>query len=1094
MTPTARAPRPARKSRPAIFEPLEHRRLLHGGSHGLAPIWYDGGVIDDDTVPVVSVPANTASARSSDAVANAANGLPDLHSLPNAPAAIYLDFDGDAATNTDPYDEDGNPSTFNASEAANITKAWTDISTYYAMFNVDVTTVKPTKPFAWLVAGNNINGGYSGVGAFPDNNRNRPSSFNNSGDARNRTSGLAHELGHNFGLNHIADFDTDGNLVNEYSSGPDDLHGPIMGVDFARSVHKWTIGHPSNSPSDVQDDMAVIAGKIRRYDTGGDGYRPDDVGGTLATARALTASNGTYAASGIIERLADVDTYAFQSTGGSVSLSAQPNGRSGLDAKLTVLRPDGSIVAVADSAANGQQLSLDLPAGTYYAAVSGHGNAGDAGQYNLTINAPTLPAGYATSDVGNPGRPGAAGFNAATGAFTVTGSGSDIYGQSDQFRFAYQKLTGDGSITARVDGLTASQFNAKAGVMIRESLAANSRHALVEATPGLGVEFVRRAATGGASDSTRSGDFAYPVYVRIDRTGSTLRASRSTDGVNFTPIGSATISMAQTVYIGLAVSSADNGQTATATFSNVRTTGNVTSAAAATPTFNGLASPANLAVSVGTGTGLNATWDRVAGAVGYALERSADGAAFSRIATLNSAQSTYADANLAGSHRYFYRVGALDAAGAASAPSAVASAVNRPSAVRNLALTKFPNANGTQVILNWSDTDGETGYRIERATDGVTFAPIGNVGANVPSFTATGLGGNTAYQFRVVPLSNLGDGDSATVARYLPPVTGLRFTGVQPTRFSLAWTDVAGETGYRIDRSTDGETFAPYATLGAGATTFDDTGVAPLGEYFYRVTATTATETGATSATIFAAGPAAASLPAGWASADLGNVGGAGTSGYGPADGGTFTVIGSGADIWNTADEFQFASRTLTGDGQIVARLTAQQNTDFYAKAGLMVRGGLAPDAALRRSWTWATCAASGPTPTPSWPMRKAPSGPWWATATFWLPRKGCCNTTPAKWPLPRPLPLLPPPRCRPPGRRATTCASACCATRPPCWAWASSRFARWWPCSATGCCPTTRPRPTTAWCSSRKKPLASGLPCCACPGPIQCAGPTTRS
>ena len=173
-------------------------------------------------------------------------------------------------------------------------------------------------------------------------------------------------------------------------------------------------------------------------------------------------------------------------------------------------------------------------------------------------------------------------------------------------------------------------------------------------------------------------------------------------------------------------------------------------------------------------------------------------------------------------------------------------------------------------MLNWADTDGETGYRVERATDGVNFSPIATLGTNVPSYTVTGLNGSAGYQFRVVPLSSLGDGVPAVTSRGLVSVSNLRFTSIQPTRFSLAWADVAGETGYRVERSTDGDTFTTLATLGANATAFDDTAVAPLGEYFYRVTAFNATETSAPSATIFAAGPADASLPAGWASADLG--------------------------------------------------------------------------------------------------------------------------------------------------------------------------------------------------------------------------------
>lgn len=53
---------------------------------------------------------------------------------------------------------------------------------------------------------------------------------------------------------------------------------------------------------------------------------------------------------------------------------------------------------------------------------------------------------------------------------------------------------------------------------------------------------------------------------------------------------------------------------------------------------------------------------------------------------------------------------------------------------------------------------------------------------------------------------------------------------------------------------------------------------------------------------------------------------------------GTFTLQGSGADIWETADGCRFVSRSLSGDFVITAHLTSMSNTDYWAKAGLMVR------------------------------------------------------------------------------------------------------------------------------------------------------------
>jgi regulation of enolase protein 1 (concanavalin A-like superfamily) len=76
-------------------------------------------------------------------------------------------------------------------------------------------------------------------------------------------------------------------------------------------------------------------------------------------------------------------------------------------------------------------------------------------------------------------------------------------------------------------------------------------------------------------------------------------------------------------------------------------------------------------------------------------------------------------------------------------------------------------------------------------------------------------------------------------------------------------------------------------------------------------------------------------LPYPWVSADVGAVGQQGT---GTLGGGSFVLQGSGADIWGAADAFQFTAQTLRGDAEIVARVTAAQNTNRFAKAGFMMR------------------------------------------------------------------------------------------------------------------------------------------------------------
>ncbi len=79
-----------------------------------------------------------------------------------------------------------------------------------------------------------------------------------------------------------------------------------------------------------------------------------------------------------------------------------------------------------------------------------------------------------------------------------------------------------------------------------------------------------------------------------------------------------------------------------------------------------------------------------------------------------------------------------------------------------------------------------------------------------------------------------------------------------------------------------------------------------------------------------------------WANRDVGSTAFAGST---SVSSGVYTLRGSGADIWGTVDACEFASQQLTGDGSIVARVVSVQNTDPWAKAGVMIREGTAAGA-----------------------------------------------------------------------------------------------------------------------------------------------------
>jgi regulation of enolase protein 1 (concanavalin A-like superfamily) len=180
-----------------------------------------------------------------------------------------------------------------------------------------------------------------------------------------------------------------------------------------------------------------------------------------------------------------------------------------------------------------------------------------------------LPSPWANGDVGSVGIGGAVSFDGATWA--VGASGADVWGTADGFHYAYRSLSGDGSIVARVANVQSGHPWAKAGVMMRASLAAGSPHAFMFVTPSgvNGLAFQHRSEQGGATVHTSGGSGSAPVWVGLVRGGDTISAYHSPDGINWNFVGSATVSMVETIYVGLAVTSHDNGTLGTAAFDNV---------------------------------------------------------------------------------------------------------------------------------------------------------------------------------------------------------------------------------------------------------------------------------------------------------------------------------------------------------------------------------------------------------------------------------------------------------------------------------------------------------------------------------------------
>jgi hypothetical protein len=287
-----------------------------------------------------------------------------------------------------------------------------------------------------------------------------------------------------------------------------------------------------------------------------------DAGGATVQVQ-LTATNGTITLpviTGLTFSVGDGTSDATMTFTGTVAnLNLRLDG-------LTFIPTTNFPTGASPGAASVQIITNDL-------GNTGSGGAqSDSDTIAIAVNA--LGIFDANTDIGA----AAAGTSSSytSGSYTVKGSGWDVWDIDDGVQYLYRQLTGDGRLTARVvsETITPTTNNAaKAGVMFRQSLANNSRQAMMNIKKANGSEFVYRSATGGTSAASTTVGPAPAYWVRMTRVGDVFTAERSVDGVNWVQQGTPqTIAMGTTAYVGLAVSAVDVSKLNTAVFDNVALT------------------------------------------------------------------------------------------------------------------------------------------------------------------------------------------------------------------------------------------------------------------------------------------------------------------------------------------------------------------------------------------------------------------------------------------------------------------------------------------------------------------------------------------
>lgn len=265
-----------------------------------------------------------------------------------------------------------------------------------------------------------------------------------------------------------------------------------------------------------------------------------------------------------------------------------------------------------------------------------------------------------------------------------------------------------------------------------------------------------------------------------DETGFRVQRATSANG-NYTTL--TTTNANATSYSATGLSS---GTTYYFRVSAVNSSGNSNSVSASattsapTPTIPNAAS--NLTATVVSSTQINLTWvDNSSNETGFKVERALSaGGVYTTLVTTNANTTSYSVTGLVAGTTYYFRVSAVNSAGASAfASTSATTSVAAPAAPSNLSASAVSSS---QILLTWTDnSNNEASFRIERSTTfSGTYVFIGSAPANATSYSDTALPGGATYYYRVMSVNAGGTSAAAgpASATTQPPLTAdLVFNG-----------------------------------------------------------------------------------------------------------------------------------------------------------------------------------------------------------------------------------------------------------------------------------------------------------------------------
>lgn len=351
-----------------------------GGSSGSTSSGSSGGtssgaIVCNDKLPVDFAPS----------------GLPLMQTNPGAPVVLFVDYDGGTHYSSSSgetvytgYNRNGSPDTFDAEEQADIIASMEHLGHYFAMFDVNVTSDesvrKAAQAWGWIIVTEQESGGSGSLSTKAIGQEPYARAYAGASTVRienyDKSRRVAHELGHNFTLEHSGVWD--GGNFYKWEDWPswDKVYGPVMGGGGYGKRNGWAYGHHEGDPNSLQDEMEIIRAKIVAVSNSAMGWRVDDFADEIP-APLCDGGNGVVYRRGILGSPTDTDMFDLAWSGGSIGLTATAVDVSAALPIVEVLQ-GGNVIGTGGAL-------TELPAGNYQLRVRSNGEYGAIGSYEVRV-------------------------------------------------------------------------------------------------------------------------------------------------------------------------------------------------------------------------------------------------------------------------------------------------------------------------------------------------------------------------------------------------------------------------------------------------------------------------------------------------------------------------------------------------------------------------------------------------------------------------------------------------------------------------------------------------------------------------------------